>query len=75
MRRPAANRTGHFPAGISLGIRRQVLFQQPTSQAIAQIARPLLALRKGDQAVLPIAPQHLIERLTGLFLELLPALP
>jgi hypothetical protein len=58
---------------ISLGIRRQMFLQQPTSQAIAQIARPLLALLECDQPVLPITPKHLIERLTGLFLELLPA--
>jgi hypothetical protein len=75
MHRPAANRTGHFAPRISLGIRRQMLFQQTTSQAVAQIACPLLTLAERDQPVLPIAPKHLIERLAGLFLELLPALP
>jgi hypothetical protein len=75
MHRPAANRTSYFAARIRLGIRRQMLFQQPASQAIPQIARPLLALLERDQPVLPIAPKHLIEGLTGLVLELLPPFP
>jgi hypothetical protein len=75
MHRPAANRTAHFATRISLGIGRQMLFQQSTRQAIAQIARPLFPLLKGNQPVLPVAPEHPIKRLTGLFLELLPPFP
>jgi hypothetical protein len=47
-----------------------MLLQQPLRQRIAQLASPLLALLEGDQAVLPICPEHLIEGPPGLLHKL-----
>jgi len=70
MHRPAADRTGDPGAGIGRVVGPKVFFQQPPSQAIAQLARPVFALRESDQAVLAIAAEHLIESQPGLFLKL-----
>jgi len=47
-----------------------MLLQQPLRQRIAQLASPLLALLEGDQTVLPVCPEHLIEGPASLLYKL-----
>jgi hypothetical protein len=46
-----------------------MLFEQPAGQTIAQLAGPVFALGKRDQAVAAIAAEHLIEGPAGFFLK------
>jgi len=72
MHPPAAERTVNLLAGIARFIGRQMFLQQPAGQRIAQLAGPIFTLLERDQAVVPVGPEHLIERLSGLLQKIPP---
>ena len=62
MDRSAAQRAIHLNARIGRLVQRQVFLQQPTRQSVGRLAGPLLPFGEGDQPVLSVCAEHLLER-------------